>query len=1049
MIRISQVAIGNAIVALSNRSCLYKSFYLYQKAAMRSPAISAQKIKDILRLKMDVRLSHEQIAQSLGLSKGVVGKYVGLAKNAGLDWPAARLMSEAELKQHLHVRRQQPFPYVRPDYGRLHLRLCRSGNTLLSEWEQYKADHAEQKIYRYTQFCEHYHSFVLRLGRSLRQVFRGGEKMFTNFALSAVPLSEGGCAYIFVATMSASRLGFACVASADTVQEWIRCTVRALHFYGGVPRLIIPDGTNAMVSVDAARDNEMVLGFARHYGTSVLPSMLKDPRQRAQAVLQVKFVERWILRELRHRRFATAAHIEAALQPCLERLNHNPFRYLPGNRASAFAEWDQPALSVLPAQPYEFASPPAEPATAETLHPAARGKPKARILVAESDAGTRTYLEQLFGKEYLVISAPNGPLALKAALEHWPELVLSGLARPEPDGFDLLGALRAQSSTSPMAFILLFFRPNDNADGEAMIAGADDWLAKPFNGRELLSKTRGMLALTRSRREAQRRDEQLRAVPLTILESLNEGIMVVDSEWRITYLNTAAEKRVRLPRANLVNKNYWEVFPTLQGTLAELEYRRAMSSRMAVRFEHYDAHSQAWTEMSASPMEDGGILLYTNDITDRKRAQEALQGAEARLSAELQAMSQLHILATRLLDIPDFEPALREVLNTAISMLGAAMGTIQLFRPQTQTLEIVTQQGLSVEFLARFRSVQCDDSTASGGAAKYGKRTIVQDGYLDPRFAADRLLFASADVRAWQSTPLFGRNGKLLGVLSTHFREPHYPLDRELRMLDLYARQAVGIIERLYTEVAMREQQEFFVTVLNSTIDGLMVLDADSRFAYFNAAARKMLGEQGIDADSLIGKQYLTEAFREASEDESGLAFRRAVRERVPVEVENYYAPFSRWYLIRFFPMNGNGMAMVVQDITVRKDAEEALRESETRFRALAEASPGLIWQVDPKGNAVYLNPRFRELLGVPLKDLMGAAWHKVVHPQDLPSYVAALDKAIRSHERLLHRVRVKRKDGEWRWLETNALPWFTAGGDYAGHVGISIDISEALEIAR
>ncbi|WP_151637451.1 PAS domain S-box protein [Noviherbaspirillum aerium] len=1015
---------------------------------MRSPAISAEKIKDILRLKMDMRLSHEQIAQTLGLSKGVVGKYVGLAKGVALDWPAVRLMSEADLKRCLHVGRQQVFPYVRPDYGRLHLRLCRSGNTLLSEWERYKADYAEQKTYRYTQFCEHYHSFVLRIGRSLRQVFRGGERMFCGFAVSAVPLTEGGCAYIFLATMGASRLAFACVASADTAHEWICCAVRALHFYGGVPRLIIPDGSNQTLPIDDTRDGEMVLGFARHYGTSVLPSMPQDARQKAQAVLQVKFLERWILRDLRHLRFATAAEVEAALHPCMERLNQHPFRRLPGNRASAFAEWDQTALSALPAQSYEFPNPSIGPITVRALHPATKGKPKARILVAESDAGMRTYLEQLFGKEYQVISAPNGPVALQAALEHRPEMVLSGLARPESDGFDLLRGLRAQSSTSTIAFVLLFFGPNVNADEEGMLAGADDWLAKPFNGRELLSKARGMIALTRSRREMQCSDERLRVVPLTILEDLGGGLMAVDSEWRITYLNTAAEKRVRLPRSYLVNRNYWEVFRTVRGTLVELECRRAMSSRIAVRFEYYDVHSQAWTEMSASPMEDGGILLYANDITDRKRAQEALQGAEARLSTELQAMSQLQLLGTRLLDIPDFELALKEVLNAAISLLGTTMGTIQLYRPQTQTLEIVTQQGLSAEFLAHFHFVKCDDSTASGEAAKHCKRTIVQDGYLDYRFAADRSLLDSAGIRAWQSTPLFGRNGILLGVLSTHFREPHYPPDRELRMLDLYSRQAVSIIERLFAETALREQQEFVMMVLNSTIDGLMTLDAESRFVYFSAAARKMLAEQGINADSLIGKQYLTEAFRDASEDESGLGFQRAVSERVLVEVENYYVPFNRWYLIRFFPMNGERMAIIVQDITERRRAVEALRESETRFRALAEASPGLIWQLDATGNAIYLNPRFRELLGVPLKDLMGAAWHKVVHPQDLPSYVAAIDKAIREHGRLQHRVRVKRKDGEWRWLETNALPWFTSEGEYAGHVGISIDISEALEAA-
>ncbi|SNS92645.1 PAS domain S-box-containing protein [Noviherbaspirillum humi] len=1016
---------------------------------MRNSAISPDKIKEILRLKTVMRLSHEQIAQTLGLSKGVVGKYVKLAKNAGLDWPAVQPMGNAELKQRLQGRRRQPLRYVTPDYGRIHFRLSRDGNTLRTEWERYQADHAEQKIYRYTQFCEHYHSFVLRLGRSLRQVFRCGEKIFSGFTETAVPVGDGSCAHIFLAVIGASRLAFACVAAADTADDWIRCAIRALHFYGGVPRFIVSDGSHGMTPIDAARDNELVLSFARHYGTSVMPSMPQDVGQRAPAVLLIRFVERWILRELRLRQFATAAQIEAALQPCLERLNHRPFRQLSGNRATAFAELDQPALSSLPAQPYEFPGPLPRPLPAKALHPAVKGKPKAKIVVAESDAGTRTYLEQLFGKEHEVISAPNGPLALQAAIEHRPELVLSGLPRPEPGGFDLLDALRAETSTSATAFVLLFSRPIDNADEEGLLAAVDDWLPKPFNGRELLSKARGMCALTRSRREAQRSDDRLSAGRLTILDGLSEGFMAVDFGWRITYLNAAAEMLSRLPRAYLVNRNFWEVFYTLKGTLAEFEYHRAMSSRMPVRFEYYDAHYQAWTEMSASPMEEGGLLLCANDITDRKRAQEVLQGAEARLSAELQAMSQLQLLGIRLLDVPDFAPALQEVLSAAISMLGAAMGTIQLYSPQTQTLEIVAQLGFSEEFLAHFQSLKRDENTASGRAATHGKRIIVQDAYLDPSFAASRPLLASAGVRAWQSTPLFSRDGKLLGVLSTHFREPHYPLDRKLRMLDLYARKAVSIIERLHGEVGLREQQEFFGMILNSTIDGLMTLDAESRFTYFNVAARNMLAEQGINADSLIGKQYLTEAFREARDDESGLAFLRATRERVPVEVENYYVPFDRWYLIRFFPMNGNGMVIAVQDITERRRAVEALRESETRFRALAEASPGLIWQVDPKGNAVYLNPRFRELLGVPLKDLMGTAWHKVIHLQDLPSYVAALDEAIRQHGRLRHRVRVKRTDGEWRWLETNALPWFTSEGEYAGHVGISIDISDALETAR
>jgi hypothetical protein len=143
----------------------------------------------------------------------------------------------------------------------------------------------------------------------------------------------------------------------------------------------------------------------------------------------------------------------------------------------------------------------------------------------------------------------------------------------------------------------------------------------------------------------------------------------------------------------------------MRRTLAELEYRRAMSSRVTVRFEHYDVHYHTWTEMEASPMECGGILLRAHDITELKRAQ-------ARLSNELQVISELQVLNARLLGMSGLEPALKEALSGCTAILGAAMGTMHLCKADTQTLEIVMQQGLSDdEFLAHSRSLKCDDST--------------------------------------------------------------------------------------------------------------------------------------------------------------------------------------------------------------------------------------------------------------------------------------------------------------------------------------------------
>ena len=90
-----------------------------------------RKIKDVLRLKLDAGLSHRQIAAALGISKGVVTKYIGLAAAAGVDWAAVQGADEASLERRLLVAPERLRDYVQPDYGRLHQELRRKGMTLM------------------------------------------------------------------------------------------------------------------------------------------------------------------------------------------------------------------------------------------------------------------------------------------------------------------------------------------------------------------------------------------------------------------------------------------------------------------------------------------------------------------------------------------------------------------------------------------------------------------------------------------------------------------------------------------------------------------------------------------------------------------------------------------------------------------------------------------------------------------------------------------------------------------------------------------------------
>lgn len=317
-----------------------------------------RKIKDVLRLKLDAKLSHEQTAAALSLSKGVVAKYASLAKAAGLDWALISALSETELAQRLLSKPARRSGYAVPDYGRIHQELRRKGVTLMLLWEEYQAEYADQQTWRYTQFCEHYRVFAQQLKRSMRQTHRAGEKLFIDFAGPTLALTDGTRAHIFVAAMGASSYTFACATARETMADWLDATAQALSFYGGVPQLIVPDNARSMIAVPdryEPRSNDTVLDFARHYGTSVLPARPYHPQDKGKVESAVQLVERWILARLRHQRFACVAEVNLALRPLLEQLNERPFQKLPGNRASAFATLDAPALLPLPAQRYELA----------------------------------------------------------------------------------------------------------------------------------------------------------------------------------------------------------------------------------------------------------------------------------------------------------------------------------------------------------------------------------------------------------------------------------------------------------------------------------------------------------------------------------------------------------------------------------------------------------------------------------------------------------------------------------------------------------------------
>jgi PAS domain S-box-containing protein len=432
------------------------------------------------------------------------------------------------------------------------------------------------------------------------------------------------------------------------------------------------------------------------------------------------------------------------------------------------------------------------------------------VLVADDNADMRQYVARLLAERYHVRVVPDGEAALAAVRERTPDLVLTDVMMPQLDGFGLLRALRNEDRTRSVPVIMLSARAGEESRVEGMEAGADDYLVKPFSARELLARVGAHLQMARLRREGEERIT-------SILESITDGFVVLDSQWRYTYVNAMAERIFGQSREELLGKNCWEVFPAAVGTIGYRECHRAMSEGVRVQFEDaYEPCGRSFTNR-VYPTPEGGLSICFQDITEKRQAEEALREAQQHLAAELEAMTRLHALSTRLLSADNLSVVLADLLEDAIITNGADFGNIQLYNPEMGALVIVTQRGFEQEFLDYFSVVRVDEGSACAQALASGERIVIADVSLDAAFEPHRPIAAAAGYRAVQSTPLKNRSGKVLGMLSTHFRTPRRPSERDERLLDLYARLAADLIERVRVEQALREadrrKDEFLATL--------------------------------------------------------------------------------------------------------------------------------------------------------------------------------------------------------------------------------------------
>lgn len=331
---------------------------------MAQERLTVKKIKEVLRLKYEAKLSNRAIAGACKVSNSTVGEYLKRAEAAGISWPPAEI-GEEELYQKLFPEKKAVVSerkYPMPDWEAVQKDKRRKGVTLQLLWQEYKEKYPEG--YQYSQFCEHYQRWKKSQVEPSRHIeHTGGEQMQVDYAGLKIPITDPQTgaisqASIFVAILPASNYIYAEAQSSENQCNWNNGHVRTLEFFNGVPKITIPDNLRTGITKPNYYEPGVNLAYqelAEYYQFAVLPARIKKPKDKAAGENGVQNVERWIIAPLRNQKFFSLHEVNLAVKEKLEQLNNKVMKSVGRSRRQEFEEIDQPNLRPLPEKPYEYA----------------------------------------------------------------------------------------------------------------------------------------------------------------------------------------------------------------------------------------------------------------------------------------------------------------------------------------------------------------------------------------------------------------------------------------------------------------------------------------------------------------------------------------------------------------------------------------------------------------------------------------------------------------------------------------------------------------------
>ena len=536
----------------------------------------------------------------------------------------------------------------------------------------------------------------------------------------------------------------------------------------------------------------------------------------------------------------------------------------------------------------------------------------------------------------------------------------------------------------------------------------------------------------------------------SIVGTLYQPLLVLDKNLRVKTANQAFYKTFQVIEQETegvliydLGNRQWNI-PELRTLLEEILPQKKQISDYEVTHNFLSIGQRIILlnalELTREKKEEKLILLSIEDITERKEAAKKIEESEKRKAFLLKLSDAIRPLSNSV----DIEEAITKIALDFMNADWCHYCTID-----GDNL-IILRDAVRGDLPSVVGEYQISNYPLFNAILDAGRPVIVDDVNSTDIFDEElKQLCVQLQNISFINVPVI-KNGKPVGLLSIVQSKPRKWTDSEVQLTIETAERTWAAVERAKAEEALRKSEEKYRSLFTSIDQGFahceLVRNKEGNGIDFYVLEVNPTYEKqaGISMEMVVGKSML-QVF--PALDKWWIeTYTTVVDKQCPVVFEHYFEITHRWFAVNAYPGEKDRFAVLFNDITDRKQAEEKLKESESRFRSLADQSPMIVYLVEPDATATmsYFNKSWLDYTGQTFDEAISMAWDGIVHPDDLQEvldiYIPAfLDRRPYT----LPAIRLRRHDGEYRWHLFKGNPRYFNGGEFAGFVGVGFDVHE------